>query len=76
MQGKQAKILSPTQERAILGYLVTTRYGVPVVLERLWEAFHNRSRTKPLADSLVKKPLSTDILSRRLSRHPTLPRSQ
>ena len=43
MQGKQAKILSPTQERAILGYLVTTRYGVPVVLERLWEAFHNCS---------------------------------
>src|SRR6266581_159982 len=26
MQGKQAKILSPTQERAILGYLDTTRY--------------------------------------------------
>jgi integrase/recombinase XerD len=26
MQGKQAKILSPTQERAILGYLATTRY--------------------------------------------------
>ena len=28
MQGKQAKIVSPTQERAILGYLVTTRYPV------------------------------------------------
>jgi integrase/recombinase XerC len=26
MQGKQAKILSPTQERAILGHLATTRY--------------------------------------------------
>src|SRR5215510_1458057 len=26
MQGKQAKMLSPTQERAILGYLGTTRY--------------------------------------------------
>src|SRR5262249_46564888 len=26
MQGKQAKMVSPTQERAILGYLVTTRY--------------------------------------------------
>src|SRR6266487_5840937 len=26
MQGKQAKMLSPTQERAILGYLATTRY--------------------------------------------------
>src|SRR5262245_62961605 len=26
MQGKQAKMLSPTQERAILGYLETTRY--------------------------------------------------
>jgi integrase/recombinase XerC len=26
MQGKQAKMLSPTQERAILGYLDTTRY--------------------------------------------------
>src|SRR6266849_6640039 len=26
MQGKQANILSPTQERAILGYLATTRY--------------------------------------------------
>ena len=26
MQGKQAKIVSPTQERAILGYVVTTRY--------------------------------------------------
>ena len=26
MQGKQAKIVSPTQERAILGYLVTARY--------------------------------------------------
>src|SRR6267143_2256032 len=26
MQGKQAKIVSPTQERAILGYLETTRY--------------------------------------------------
>src|SRR5215510_7219387 len=25
MQGKQAKIVSPTQERAMLGYLVTTR---------------------------------------------------
>jgi hypothetical protein len=25
MQGKQAKIVSPTQERAILGYLETTR---------------------------------------------------
>src|SRR5690242_4595557 len=25
MHGKQAKIVSPTQERAILGYLVTTR---------------------------------------------------
>ena len=25
MQGKQAKIVSPTQERAILGYLDTTR---------------------------------------------------
>ena len=26
MQGKQAKIVSPSQERAILGYLATTRY--------------------------------------------------
>ena len=26
MQGKQAKILSPTQERAILRSLATTRY--------------------------------------------------
>ena len=26
VQGKQAKIVSPTQERAILGYLETTRY--------------------------------------------------
>jgi hypothetical protein len=26
MQGQQAKIVSPTQERAILGYLITTRY--------------------------------------------------
>src|ERR671939_676632 len=26
MQGKQAKIVSPTQERAILGYLITTPY--------------------------------------------------
>ena len=26
MQGKHAKIVSPTQERAILGYLETTRY--------------------------------------------------
>jgi integrase len=26
MQGKQAKIVSPTQERAILGSLATTRY--------------------------------------------------
>lgn len=26
MQGKQAKIVSPIQERAILGYLITTRY--------------------------------------------------
>src|SRR5499427_7865987 len=26
MQGKQAKMVSPIQERAILGYLVTTRY--------------------------------------------------
>ena len=26
MQGKQAKIVSLIQERAILGYLVTTRY--------------------------------------------------
>src|SRR4030095_12524809 len=26
MQGKQAKMVSPTQERAILGYLATTRY--------------------------------------------------
>jgi len=26
MQGKQAKIVSPTQERAILGYVATTRY--------------------------------------------------
>src|SRR5215831_8485437 len=26
MQGQQAKIVSPTQEQAILGYLVTTRY--------------------------------------------------
>ena len=26
MQGKQAKIVSPIQERAILGYLMTTRY--------------------------------------------------
>jgi hypothetical protein len=26
MQGKQAKIVSPTQERAIMGYLDTTRY--------------------------------------------------
>src|SRR5947208_15035331 len=25
MQGKQAKMVSPTQERALLGYLVTTR---------------------------------------------------
>ena len=28
MQGKQAKIVSPIQERAILGYLVTTRSPV------------------------------------------------
>jgi integrase/recombinase XerC len=28
MQGKQAKIVSPTQERAILGFLDTTRYPV------------------------------------------------
>ena len=27
MQGKQVKIVSPTQERAILGYLATTRYA-------------------------------------------------
>jgi hypothetical protein len=26
MQGKQAKIVSPIQERAILGYLATTRW--------------------------------------------------
>src|SRR5207244_6791562 len=26
LQGKQAKIVSPTQERALLGYLATTRY--------------------------------------------------
>ena len=26
MQGKQAKIVSPTQERALLGFLATTRY--------------------------------------------------
>ena len=26
MQGKQAKIVNSTQERAILGYLATTRY--------------------------------------------------
>ena len=26
MQGKQAKIVNLTQERAILGYLATTRY--------------------------------------------------
>ena len=26
MQGTQAKIVSPTQERAMLGYLETTRY--------------------------------------------------
>src|SRR3989442_2469255 len=26
VQGKQAKIVSPTQERAIVGYLETTRY--------------------------------------------------
>src|SRR3989441_13030239 len=26
MQGKQAKIVSPTQERALLGFLETTRY--------------------------------------------------
>src|SRR5262249_36285453 len=26
MQGKQAKVVSPTQERAILGFLDTTRY--------------------------------------------------
>ena len=26
MQGKQAKIVSPTQKRAILGYLMTTHY--------------------------------------------------
>jgi hypothetical protein len=26
MQGKQAKIVSPTQERAIVAYLETTRY--------------------------------------------------
>ncbi|HKA53090.1 MAG TPA: tyrosine-type recombinase/integrase, partial [Candidatus Binatia bacterium] len=26
MQGKQAKILSPLQEQALLGYLATTRY--------------------------------------------------
>jgi len=26
MQGKQAKMVSPIQERAILGYLATTRY--------------------------------------------------
>jgi hypothetical protein len=25
-QGKQAKIMSPTRERAMLGYLATTRY--------------------------------------------------
>ena len=28
MQGKQAKMVSPIQERAILGYLATTRYLV------------------------------------------------
>jgi len=28
MQGKQAKIVSPIQERALLGYLATTRYPV------------------------------------------------
>jgi hypothetical protein len=28
MQGKQAKIVSPIQERAILGYLATTRSPV------------------------------------------------
>jgi integrase/recombinase XerD len=27
MQGKQAQLVSPTQERAILGYLETTRYA-------------------------------------------------
>jgi hypothetical protein len=29
MQGKQAKIVSPTQERAMLGYIETTCYRLP-----------------------------------------------
>jgi hypothetical protein len=29
MQGKQAKIVSPTQERAVLGYVATTRSAIP-----------------------------------------------
>jgi len=28
MQGKQAKIVSPTQERAILGYLAKPRHDI------------------------------------------------
>ena len=45
MQGKQAKIVSPTQERAILGYLATTRYPardhIPPNLVVTTRASHN-----------------------------------
>ncbi len=36
MQGKQAKIVSPTQERAILGHLATTRYPAREGVSQVW----------------------------------------
>ncbi len=54
MQGKQAKIVSPIQERAILGYLATTRYPArdQVMFLLLSAAIRNCNETVQLKLSL------------------------
>ncbi len=47
MQGKQAKTVSPTQERAIVGYLDTTRYPArDRVMFLLWLFLPNPRKCK------------------------------
>src|SRR6266487_3254637 len=67
------KVLQPDAVPIIQGY----RYLGNAQNTCISHAWHIHVRTKPLADSLVKTPLYGHLLlSRRLSRHPTLARSQ
>ena len=70
MQGTQAKIVSPTQERAILDYLVTTRYPArDRVMEDVSQVLIPDHRGRPNAHRLMKSPITRSCMCSVLETH-------